>query len=139
MVQDLILNILPNLTIMDQVQDEGVTQEALQEIQHTLMVHMGLHMGLHMALHMALRMALRMALHMVHLMGILAILEVPTMATGKMVLEDRIMEIMDMATEVERNSEAEGAALNRTEKKIHEEETRNGKHSERHSEPNMTC
>eukprot|EP00092_Neocalanus_flemingeri_P099681 GFUD01127201.1.p3 GENE.GFUD01127201.1~~GFUD01127201.1.p3 ORF type:complete len:140 (+),score=35.83 GFUD01127201.1:53-472(+) len=123
MVQVMILDIHHSLTIMDLDldQDEVVTQEAHQEILHSLMDLMALHTAILMGLHMALQLAL----HMVHLMVILVILEVPTMATGKMVQEDK--EIMDMAIEgktikvVRRTSEEEGVTLSRTGKKIHAE------------------
>eukprot|EP00092_Neocalanus_flemingeri_P075498 GFUD01093518.1.p3 GENE.GFUD01093518.1~~GFUD01093518.1.p3 ORF type:complete len:142 (-),score=35.67 GFUD01093518.1:83-508(-) len=125
MVQIMILDIHHSLTIMDLDQDEVVTQEAHQEILHSLMDLMALHTAILMGLHMALQLALHMALHMVHLMVILVILEVPTMATGKMAQEDK--EIMDMAIEgktikvVRRTSEEEGVTLSRTGKKIHAE------------------
>ena len=116
MDQDTILNIHINLTTMALAQEEVDSQEAHQEIHHTLMVHMAPHMVCLMVPHMA------------HHMVILEILEVPTMAHGRMVQEDQIMEIMDPETEAEtikETLEAEGAvALNRTGKKIHADETK---------------
>ena len=118
MDQDMILDIHPNLTTMALAlaQEEVDSQEARQEIHHSLMVHMAPHM-VHLMAH-----------HMVPHMVILVILEVPTMANGRMVHEDQIMEIMDTETEAEtikETLEVEGAvALNRTGEKIPEEETK---------------
>jgi len=99
------------------------------EIQHFMMVHMVLHM-----VH-------PMVLHMVHRTVIMVTSEVQTMVHGEMAHEDRIMEIMGMETEVvtsKETSEVEEVVvvdLNRTEKKIPEEETKIQSKHLRHSNP----
>jgi len=99
------------------------------ESQHFMMVHMVLHM-----VH-------PMVLRMVHPTVIMVTTEVQTMVHGEMAHEDRIMEIMDMETEGEtfkETSEVEEVVvgdLNRTEKKIHEEETKIQSKHLRHSKP----
>lgn len=136
MVQDMKLDIHPSLIIMDLDQDVADTQEAHQGSHHTLMVHMDHHMVPHKVIHMVPLMVPHMGPHMVTLV----ILEVPTMAIGKMVLDDKILEVME--TEVETfkvarmTSGAGGVALNKTEKKIRVEEIETEGKCVRHSKSN---
>merc|ERR1719445_773380 len=93
-----------------------------------IMVHHEMHHS--MMVHMVLRMGHPMVLPMGHPMVIMVISEVQTMVRGEMGQEDRIMEIMGMETEGETSKVTSGVEevvvvdLNKTEKKIPEEENK---------------
>lgn len=120
MVQDMMLDILPILIILDLDPDVGDSKEAHQGSHHTLMVPM----GHHMVILMVPLMVIHMVLHMVPM----EILEAPTMAIGKMVPEDKILEIMETEEETFKVARmilgVVEVALNNKEKRILVEETR---------------